>query len=73
MATSARARCTRCGVLSTARTVPATHENVLGVLSLIFWSLLLVVSGKYIAFVLRADNQGEGGILALTALLHAII
>ena len=48
--------------------LPATPENVLGVLSLIFWALALVVSGKYIAFVLRADNRGEGGILALMAL-----
>jgi KUP system potassium uptake protein len=49
--------------------VAATHENVLGVLSLIVYALLLVVSIKYIAIVLRADNQGEGGILALTALV----
>ncbi len=43
--------------------------NVLGVLSLMFWALVLVVCVKYIAFVLRADNKGEGGILALAALL----
>jgi KUP system potassium uptake protein len=43
--------------------------NVLGVLSLVVWSLILVVSLKYVAFVLRADNRGEGGILALTALV----
>jgi len=42
--------------------------NVFGVLSLIFWSLILVVSVKYFAYVLRADYGGEGGILALTAL-----
>ena len=48
--------------------IPATHENVLGILSLIFWALALIVSVKYIAFVLRADNRGEGGILALMAL-----
>ncbi|HEX5219595.1 MAG TPA: potassium transporter Kup [Verrucomicrobiae bacterium] len=48
--------------------VAPTHDNVLGVLSLIFWSLLLIVSVKYIAFVMRADNRGEGGILALLAL-----
>ena len=48
--------------------VEASHENVLGVLSLIFWALALIVSVKYIAFVLRADNRGEGGILALMAL-----
>jgi KUP system potassium uptake protein len=49
--------------------VPVTPANVLGVLSLIVYSLLLVISIKYIAIVMRADNQGEGGILALTALI----
>jgi KUP system potassium uptake protein len=49
--------------------VPPTPENVLGVLSLIIYALLLVVSVKYVLIVLRADNQGEGGILALTALV----
>lgn len=47
-----------------------THENVLGVLSLVFWSLLLVVVVKYLTFIMRADNRGEGGILALLALLR---
>ena len=46
-----------------------TTGNVLGVLSLVLWSLILVVSVKYIVFILRADNRGEGGILALLALL----
>ncbi len=50
--------------------VPLTPENVLGVLSLVFWSLNFVVSFKYIAMVLRADNRGEGGILALLALVR---
>jgi len=45
-------------------------EGVLGVLSLIFWSLVLIVSVKYLWFVMRADNQGEGGIFALLALIH---
>jgi KUP system potassium uptake protein len=45
-----------------------THDNVLGILSLIFWALILIVSVKYLVFVLRADNRGEGGILALMAL-----
>lgn len=45
-----------------------TPEEVLGILSLITWALLLVVSVKYLAFVLNADNRGEGGILALLAL-----
>jgi len=49
--------------------MPVTHDNVLGVLSLIVWALILVVSVKYIAIVMRADNEGEGGILALTALV----
>jgi len=46
-----------------------TPENVLGILSLIFWALVLVISIKYLSFILRADNQGEGGIMALTALI----
>ena len=49
--------------------IVADAENILGVLSLIFWALVMVISVKYLAFVLRADNQGEGGILALTALI----
>jgi KUP system potassium uptake protein len=49
--------------------VPPTHDNVLGVLSLIIYSLLIVISIKYMVLVLRADNNGEGGILALTSLL----
>ncbi|HET7585498.1 MAG TPA: potassium transporter Kup [Gemmatimonadaceae bacterium] len=49
--------------------VPPTRDNVLGVLSLIVWALTLVVSVKYILFILRADNRGEGGILALLALV----
>ena len=43
-------------------------DNVLGVLSLIFWSLVMVVSLKYVVFIMRADNKGEGGIMALMAL-----
>jgi KUP system potassium uptake protein len=43
--------------------------NVLGVLSLIFWSLIIVISIKYLSFVMRADNRGEGGMIALTALV----
>ncbi len=45
-------------------------ENVLGVLSLVFWSLNFVISLKYLSFIMRADNRGEGGIMALLALLH---
>ncbi|MEW9679513.1 potassium transporter Kup [Pseudomonas sp. TE50-2] len=48
--------------------VQVNHDGVLGILSLILWSLLWVVSFKYVMFILRADNQGEGGTMALTAL-----
>lgn len=49
--------------------VEPSPANVMGVMSLIFWALVLVISIKYLTFVLRADNHGEGGVLALTALL----
>ena len=48
--------------------VAIVPDNVLGILSLIFWSLIIVVSVKYVAFIMRADNNGEGGIMALLAL-----
>ncbi|MDR1275379.1 MAG: potassium transporter Kup [Candidatus Accumulibacter sp.] len=48
--------------------IPPTPDNILGVVSLIFWLLVLIVSIKYVVFVLRADNRGEGGIMALLAL-----
>lgn len=48
--------------------VPATADNVLGVLSLTTWALILVVSIKYVVFIMRADNEGEGGSMALLAL-----
>jgi KUP system potassium uptake protein len=51
--------------------IDVTPDNVVGVLSLIFWSLIITVSIKYLLFVMRADNQGEGGILALVALVRA--
>jgi KUP system potassium uptake protein len=51
-----------------AEGLPVNEETVLGILSLMFWSLILVVTIKYLVFVMRADNHGEGGILALTAL-----
>ena len=50
--------------------IPVTEGNVLGILSLVFWTLVLVISLKYMIFVLRADNRGEGGIFALLALLR---
>src|ERR1700693_4756188 len=49
--------------------IAVTPEHVLGVLSLIFWSLVLVILLKYVSVVLNADNKGEGGVLALTALV----
>ncbi|HEX3159711.1 MAG TPA: KUP/HAK/KT family potassium transporter, partial [Gemmatimonadaceae bacterium] len=49
--------------------VSPTPENVVGLLSLIFWALILVISVKYLGFVMRADNCGEGGMIALTALV----
>jgi KUP system potassium uptake protein len=49
--------------------VKPTPENVLGVLSLVFWAMTFVVTFKYLSFVMRADNRGEGGILALQALV----
>ncbi len=55
---------------SGAHGVAVSRASVLGVLSLVTWSLVLVISVKYLAFILRADNRGEGGILALMALVH---
>ncbi len=52
-----------------AHRVAATPANVLGILSLIFWALIITISFKYLLLVMRADNRGEGGILALMALL----
>lgn len=51
--------------------IPVNEANVLGVLSLIFWSLILVISVKYLMFVMRADNRGEGGILSLMSLVRS--
>ncbi|MDO8314487.1 MAG: potassium transporter Kup [Rugosibacter sp.] len=48
--------------------VAVTPENILGILSLIFWALIITVTFKYVVFITRADNRGEGGIMALTAL-----
>ena len=49
--------------------VRVTPQNVMGVLSLVFWALVVVVTIKYVVFILRADNRGEGGILSLAALV----
>jgi len=48
--------------------VPFTHDNVLGVLSIIFWTLTVIISLKYVTLVLRADNNGEGGLVAMLTL-----
>lgn len=48
--------------------VPVTPDNVYGILSLVFWALMIAVSLKYVVFITRADNRGEGGIMALTSL-----
>src|SRR6201992_1914447 len=50
--------------------VKATQSDVYGVVSLVLWWVLIVVSVKYVVFILRADNDGEGGIMALAALIR---
>ncbi|SMP51361.1 KUP system potassium uptake protein [Noviherbaspirillum suwonense] len=55
-------------VFSEEHGIALTHTNILGVVSLILWGLLLIISLKYVTLVLRANNRGEGGIMALTAL-----
>lgn len=52
--------------------IAATRDNILGVLSLMFWALIIIVSIKYLTFIFRADNKGEGGVIALTALIQTI-
>jgi KUP system potassium uptake protein len=54
-----------------AHHVPLTHDNVLGVLSLVVWALIIVVSFKYLLYVMRANDNGEGGIMALMGLASA--
>ena len=56
---------------SGAHGVAPTPGNILGILSLVFWSLLLVVGLKYVVFIMRADNRGEGGIFSLLSLLQS--
>ena len=53
--------------------VPATHDNILGVLSLVFWTMTSVVSIKYVLLILRADNNGEGGLIAMLALATSAV
>ena len=53
--------------------IPLTHANVLGGLSTMFWALMIVVSLKYVLLIMRADNRGEGGIMALIALAQSAV
>ena len=49
------------------------QDNVIGIISLIFWALMIVVSLKYVTLILRADNNGEGGIMALLSLASSSV
>ena len=51
--------------------ISLTEGNIFGVMSLVFWSLIVVICVKYVIFILLADNHGEGGIFALLALIFA--
>jgi KUP system potassium uptake protein len=58
-----------------ARPVPVTPDDVYGVISLVFWAITTIVTVQYVILIMRADNDGEGGIMALIALLlrlHAV-
>src|SRR5215831_20722254 len=52
-----------------AHGLPLTEGNVYGILSVIFWAIMIIVTLKYVTLIMRADNRGEGGIMALTALV----
>src|SRR3954452_3824207 len=54
------------------RAVTPQQDNVYGVISLVFWAITLIVSVKYVTLVMRADNHGEGGIMALIALVRSV-
>ena len=53
--------------------VPLTHANILGILSLVFWTMTVIVSVKYVVLILRADNNGEGGLIAMLALASVAV
>jgi KUP system potassium uptake protein len=55
-------------VLFSTTDIPLTPDNVYGVLSLVFWTITVIVSLKYVTLILRADNNGEGGLIAMLAL-----
>jgi KUP system potassium uptake protein len=54
-----------------SHSIAVNQINIFSILSLIFWSLILIISVKYLVFIVRADNRGEGGVLALTALINS--
>src|SRR4051794_336685 len=58
------------GFTDDTHAVPTTDAAVYGVVSLVFWTITLIVSIKYVTFIMRADNEGEGGIMALIALIR---
>ncbi len=60
-------------VFEPAHGLAITDHNIIGVISLIFWAILMVVTVKYVSLILRADNHGEGGIMALLALASSSI
>ena len=60
-------------MLASGTTVTASPEIILGILSLIIWALILVVTVKYVLILLRADNDGEGGTLSLMALAQSAL
>jgi KUP system potassium uptake protein len=53
--------------------MPLTRENILGILSLVFWTMTVIVSVKYVVLILRADNNGEGGLIAMLALASTAV
>ncbi|MEV1320254.1 KUP/HAK/KT family potassium transporter [Micromonospora arborensis] len=60
-------------VFTLDRGLVPTAPDVFGVISLVFWSIILIVSVKYVIFILRADNEGEGGVMALAALAGRVL
>ena len=60
-------------VFAIDRELQPTQATVYGVISLVFWAITLVVSVKYVTLIMRADNHGEGGIMALVALIQSVL
>ena len=60
-------------VFDPAHGLEITVNNIIGVISLIFWAIMMVVTVKYVSLILRADNHGEGGIMALLALASSSV